>query len=32
VKDAKAGDVHGQRFLEIWWVLTPAGARVTARP
>jgi predicted lipoprotein with Yx(FWY)xxD motif len=32
VKDAKPGDVHGQRFLEVWWALTPAGARVTARP
>ena len=37
VADKKPGDVNGQRFLEIWWVLSPAGtpirgARRTPRP
>jgi predicted lipoprotein with Yx(FWY)xxD motif len=28
VADKKPGDVHGQRFLELWWVLSPTGARI----
>lgn len=31
-KDAKPGDVKGQRFLEIWWVLNPAGNRIRTKP
>jgi predicted lipoprotein with Yx(FWY)xxD motif len=30
--DTKPGDVNGQRFLEIWWVLSPAGTPVRVRP
>ena len=32
VADKKPGDVNGQRFLEIWFVLSPAGAPVRVRP
>ena len=32
VADKKPGDVNGQRFLEIWWVLSPAGTPIRARP
>ena len=32
VADTKPGDVNGQRFLEIWWVLSPAGTPVRVRP
>lgn len=31
VADKKPGDVNGQRFLEIWWVLSPAGTPVRVR-
>ena len=30
--DKKPGDVNGQRFLEIWFVLSPAGTPIRARP
>ena len=32
VADRKPGDVNGQRFLEIWWVLSPTGARIRVTP
>jgi predicted lipoprotein with Yx(FWY)xxD motif len=32
VADKKAGDVNGQRFLEIWFVLSPTGAPLKVRP
>ena len=32
VADKKPGDVNGQRFLEIWWVLSPAGTPIRVRP
>ena len=32
VADKKPGDVNGQRFLEIWWVLSPAGTPIRTRP
>ena len=32
VADKKPGDVNGQRFLEIWWALSPTGARIQAKP
>ncbi len=32
VADKKAGDVNGQRFLEIWFVLSPAGVPIRVRP
>jgi predicted lipoprotein with Yx(FWY)xxD motif len=31
VADKKPGDVNGQRFLEIWWVLSPAGTPIRVR-
>jgi predicted lipoprotein with Yx(FWY)xxD motif len=31
VADRKPGDVNGQRFLEIWWVLSPAGTPIRVR-
>jgi predicted lipoprotein with Yx(FWY)xxD motif len=31
VPDKKPGDVYGQRFLEIWWVLSPAGTPIRVR-
>jgi predicted lipoprotein with Yx(FWY)xxD motif len=31
VADRKPGDVNGQRFLEVWWVLSPAGTPVRVR-
>ena len=30
--DKKPGDVNGQRFLEIWFVLSPAGTPIRVRP
>ena len=30
--DKKPGDVNGQRFLEIWFVLSPAGTPLRVRP
>jgi len=30
--DRKPGDVNGQRFLEIWFVLSPAGTPIKVRP
>ena len=32
VADKKSGDVNGQRFLGIWWVLSPAGTPIKVRP
>jgi predicted lipoprotein with Yx(FWY)xxD motif len=32
VADKKPGDVNGQRFLEIWWALSPAGTPIRVRP
>ena len=32
VADKKPGDVNGQRFLEIWFVLSPAGTPIRVRP
>ena len=32
VADKKPGDVNGQRFLEIWFVLSPAGTALKVRP
>jgi predicted lipoprotein with Yx(FWY)xxD motif len=32
VADKKPGDVNGQRFLEIWFVLSPAGTPLKVRP
>lgn len=32
VADKKPGDVNGQRFLQIWWVLSPAGTPIRAHP
>ena len=32
VADKKPGDVNGQRFLEIWWTLSPVGTPIRARP
>jgi len=32
VADKKPGDVNGQRFLEIWFVLSPAGTPLRVRP
>ena len=31
VADKKPGDVNGQRFLEIWLVLSPAGTPIRVR-
>ncbi|MDQ6755253.1 MAG: hypothetical protein M3017_18070 [Actinomycetota bacterium] len=31
-KDSAAGDVQGQGFMKLWWVLDPAGAKVSAMP
>jgi predicted lipoprotein with Yx(FWY)xxD motif len=30
--DSQAGDVNGQGFKGIWWVVAPDGAKVTAAP
>ncbi len=31
-KDDSAGDVYGQGFMKLWWVLDPAGAKVSTTP
>jgi predicted lipoprotein with Yx(FWY)xxD motif len=31
-KDAKPGDVNGQLFSGIWWVLSPNGSKITVVP
>ena len=30
--DRKRGDLHGQGYIGIWWVLTPAGTKITKVP
>ncbi len=30
--DTKPGDVHGQSYIGYWWVLSPTGERVKAKP
>ena len=30
--DKKPGDIHGQRFLQIWFVLSPQGRAIKAKP
>jgi predicted lipoprotein with Yx(FWY)xxD motif len=30
--DKKSGDVNGQNFLGLWWVLSPTGAAVHKKP
>lgn len=30
--DTKAGDTTGQAYQNIWWVVSPSGAKVTAAP
>lgn len=31
-KDSASGDVQGQAFMKLWWVLDPAGAKVSTMP
>ncbi len=30
--DRKPGDLHGQGYIGIWWVLSPAGKKITKIP
>ncbi|MFL5960854.1 MAG: hypothetical protein ACJ75G_11385 [Gaiellaceae bacterium] len=30
--DTKAGDVNGQAYIDLWWVLSPTGQLIKTRP
>ena len=30
--DSKAGDVNGQNYLNLWWVVSPSGTKITSAP
>ncbi len=32
VADTKSGDIHGQAYINWWWVLSPAGKPITTMP